>query len=127
MKRKLIFQLLTVASLIFIFASCEYEYVAPEQLPPLDPTDTISFAEEIVPIFNEQSCNVSSCHGGTRQPDLRENNAYSSISSGYVTPFEPSDSPIYNEPAPSGTHLAKYTSEQWALVKQWIEQGALDN
>lgn len=127
MKRKLIFQLLAITGILLIFASCEYEFVEPEQIPPLDPTDTISFSEEIIPIFNEQSCNVSSCHGGTRQPDLRENNAYNSINSGFVTPFEPNDSPIYTKASPSGTHLAKYTSEQSALVKQWIDQGALDN
>ncbi len=93
-----------------------------------DPTDTISFNEEIIPIFNEQSCNVSSCHGGTRQPDLRENNAYNSISSGFVTPFEPNDSPIYTKASPSGNSTwLNIPREQSALVKQWIEQGALDN
>ena len=127
MKRKLLYQLLAIAGILLIFASCEYEFVEPEQLPALDPTDTVSFSVEIVPIFSEQSCNNSSCHGGTRQPDLREDNAYGSISSGYVTPFKPNDSPIYIEPSPSGSHPGKYTSEQSALIKLWIEQGALDN
>lgn len=127
MKRKLIFQLLAITGILIIFASCEYEFVEPEQLPPLDPTDTISFAAEIVPIFSAQGCDASSCHGGTRQPDLRPDNAYGSISSGYVAPFDPDNSSIYTEPSPSGSHPGKYTAEQSALIKQWIEQGALDN
>lgn len=125
MKQKLIFQLLAITGILLFFASCEYEFVEPEQLPPLDPTDTISFSAEIVPIFSEQSC--ANCHSGSIDPNLGVANPYSEIVPDYTTPFEPNNSSIYTTPSPSGNHSNKYTAEQSALIKQWIEQGALDN
>ena len=65
MKTKWIFKAFAMLFCIAIISSCEYEFVEPEaQAPPPDPEEKVSFSEQIVPIFNEQSCNVSSCHGG---------------------------------------------------------------
>ena len=95
-------------------------------VPPPDPTDTISFSEQIVPIWGEQGC--TGCHNGSQPPDLTPDNAYHSITSlGLVDTADPVASKIYYYPLPDGSHYAKYTSAQAALVLQWIEQDALDN
>ena len=95
-------------------------------VPPPDPEDTISFSQEIVPIWTEQGC--TGCHNGGTPPDLTPDNAYQSITSmGLVDTADAVSSKIYYYPLPDGNHFAKYTSAQAALVLGWIEQGALDN
>lgn len=120
-------QTLAALSCVLLMVSCEYEFIEIPTPAPPNPEDTISFSAEIVPIFSDQGCNVSNCHGGIKEPDLRAENAHESIHNGFVVPFEPDQSTIFTKPAPDGTHYGKYTAEQSALVQQWIEQGALDN
>ena len=118
---------ITIAIFTLLLASCQYKFVVePEPVPP-DPTDTISFSQEITPIFSEQGC--TGCHNtGGQQPDLSPENAYSSITGmGLINTSDPADSKIYYYPLPDGSHFAKYTSSQATLILQWIEQGAHDN
>lgn len=105
--------------------SCTYEpYVAPVVEIP---TDTISFAEKIEPIFAAQKC--TSCHPPTKGLDLTAGNAYSSIMAieGCVVLDNPESSSIYSKAEPSASHPANYSSEQAGLILAWITQGALNN
>ena len=126
MNKKLIYSIGVIAIIVFA-ASCQYKFIVEPVVPPPDPEDTISFSEQIVPIFSEQGC--IGCHNsGGQQPDLTPDNAYNSITNmGLVNTGDPVASKIYYYPLPDGSHFAKYTSAQAALVLQWIEQGALDN
>ncbi len=123
---KLILNGILMALFVIVIASCQYKFtVEPVPIPP-DPEDTISFSQEIVPIWDEQNC--TSCHNGGQNPDLTADNAYNSIiTGGYVDTSDPAGSIIYYYALPDGNHYQKYTAVQALLVLTWIEQGALDN
>ena len=124
--RNIFRNILVLVGLIVFVYSCQYKFIVEPVVPPPDPEDTISFSQQIVPIFSDQNC--TGCHNGNQSPDLRPENAYNSIiSNGLVDTNDPPSSKIYYYPLPDGNHYAKYTSSQAALVLQWIEQGALDN
>lgn len=102
--------------------SCTYEpYVAPEVEIP---TDTVSFAASIEPIFSAQKC--TSCHNSTPF-DLTSGNAYNSLVPDFVNLESPESSLIYTTVEPSASHPANYTSDQAGLVIAWITQGAENN
>ncbi len=115
-----------VAFIMMMLASCQYKFIVEPVIPPPPPGDTTSFSLEIVPIWAEQGC--TSCHPGLHQPDLSADNAYNSITGqGLVVAKDPSASIIYTYPLPEGSHYKKYTTEQAALVKFWIDEGAKNN
>lgn len=105
--------------------SCEYDWVEAE---PFNPSDTLSFSAEIIPIF-ERGCNASVCHGaGGKDPVLTADQAYNNlISGGYVDTATPENSSLYISMAPGGS-MASYTETGDAnKVLIWIQQGALNN
>ena len=126
MNKNLIYSIGIIAIIVFA-TSCQYKFIVEPVVPPPDPEDTISFSQQIVPIFNEQGC--TGCHNtGGQQPDLTPDNAYNSITGmELVNTDDPPMSIIYDYPLPDGSHYAKYTSAQAALILQWIEQGGLNN
>ncbi|OYT17051.1 MAG: hypothetical protein B7C24_04625 [Bacteroidetes bacterium 4572_77] len=109
---------------IFLLNSCQKKFIVE---PQVNPIDSISFSQQIIPIWADQSC--TGCHSSTgQQPDLTADKAYQEITSmGLVLTNDAAKSKIYEYPLASGNHFAKYTSAQAALVLQWIEEGALDN
>lgn len=122
---------LTIVFLLFMFgiSSCNYDNVV-EPAPP-SPTDTVSFSQQIEPIFNSGN-NCTSCHAtGVQAPDLTTGNAYNSIMNlNLVNTASPETSIIYWHPDPTNTSAhtwKKYTTNQAALVLLWIQQGAKDN
>jgi len=111
---------------IFILHACEYDFIEPPKPVPPDPTDTISFKTEVIPIFGEQGCLV--CHSGTINPDLSLANAYQSIINNSLVDLDnAAQSIIYTKPTPGGSHSTTYTPDQSAVILVWIEQGANDN
>jgi hypothetical protein len=105
--------------------SCQYDWVEAE---PVDPDQPVSFAGQIVPIF-EARCNAGVCHGtGGKDPILTPDIAFNSlISGGFVDTTTPTNSIIYTSMA-SGGSMSNYTEKGDAdLVLIWIQQGALDN
>lgn len=115
--------ILFIISLLFV--SCEYEFIVPEELPPVDTTVIISFDTLIAPIYTDQGC--TACHSGSTSPNLSPGNAYASIVPGLVNLVDPELSTIYTKPHPDGDHFQTYTPLQAQDVLQWITQGALDN
>jgi hypothetical protein len=128
MKKKNFLWAVLLGILILFFNACDYEWIVfPE--PPIPP-DTVSFSQDIIPIFTTNS-NCISCHktGGT-PPDLTENNAYNSIvNGGLVNTEDPPTSIIYDYPSPQSSAHAwkKYSMDQSQKVLGWIDQGALNN
>lgn len=124
--RRFIYAIGILVAIVFA-TSCQYKFIVEPVVPPPDPEDTVYFSQDVEPIFATQGC--TGCHntGGT-QPNLSEGNAYNSITSmGLVVPNDTEGSKIYYYPLPDGSHYAKYSSSQAALVEAWINQGALDN
>lgn len=105
--------------------SCEYDWV---EIEPINPTDTLSFSGEIIPIF-QASCNASVCHGdGGKNPVLTADKAYNSlISGGFVDTASPENSTIYTSLLPGG-NMSNYAQTGNAdKILIWIKQGALNN
>ncbi|MBN8687375.1 MAG: hypothetical protein J0M10_10160 [Chitinophagales bacterium] len=94
-------------------------------------TRTVSFVNDIIPIFNK-SCNNSGCHSaGAKAPDLTVANAFTSLNAGnYINLTNPQSSELYlwmtgkkGTPMP----LSGPDKDYNALVLAWIKQGALNN
>ena len=112
--------------MLVLLYSCEYKFIEVD-LP--DPNVTISFQNDLVPIFNTSN-NCTACHKtGSTAPDLTLGNAYNSIVPNLINSENPELSKIYAIPSPSSaTHgFKKYTQVQAAQVLNWIEQGADNN
>lgn len=82
------------------------------------PTE-LTFTADIAPILSW----CSSCHNGSRNPDLREGFAYDALVPDYVTANDAQDSELYiilqnNHQGGVGDDLA--------TIKAWIDQGAIE-
>ncbi len=128
--RKLIEKLIGVVTIILVVSSCQYKFIVEPEPPP--PGDTISFKNDLLPIWNDGDY-CTACHTtGGQKPDLTPDNAYNSIMgmSGVVVTSDPPSSLIYLFPSPSNTKdhtWKKYKSGDDAIVLKWIEQGAKNN
>lgn len=117
-----------IALLYLSFSSCKKDFLVPEAV---NIPDTVSFSNDVLPIFAE-NCISSGCHNtGAIAPDLTEANAYSSlISYGFTNTSDPESSTLYlrmngtTKPMPP---TGKLPQSKVDLVLKWIEQGALDN
>jgi hypothetical protein len=114
--------------ILFAITSCYYDQVVPTD-PSID-VGEVSFASDIIPIFNKD-CNGSGCHNGSVKPNLLPANAFTElINGGYINKADPSKSGVYlwmigqrGTPMPPAGPNATYN----AKVLGWIEQGALNN
>jgi hypothetical protein len=91
----------------------------------------VSFATDIVPIF-EQNCSVSGCHvSGGQKPDLTKSQALASLSSGnYLDLNLPENSELYawlTGKRSAVMPLSGSDPEINAFVLAWITQGAQNN
>ncbi len=133
---KILKLMLAVTFVSLLFSGCTYNFIVPEEVPVIDVNDPdapqISFATDILPIFNNGN-NCTSCHkAGGQMPslDLTTDKAYASLSSTrYLNSASPEESVIYLHPNPeTTTHMhKKYTAAQAALILGWIQQGAKNN
>ena len=107
------------------FTSCEWVTIEPivPELPP--PDEEISFSVDIQPIFTSKCVE---CHPAIKGLDLSEGNAYNSINNAtFINSTSPAESLIYTKADPSGSHSAKYSITESALLLRWIEEGAQNN
>jgi hypothetical protein len=120
----------SLIGLLLVFAaSCKYDEILPEPVEPIEPG--VSFAEDLIPIFNE-GCNTSGCHGVNEfDPDLSPANAYDALfEGGYIDTIMPENSLLYrwmrgDEGAPMPINGTNPTYN--ATVLAWIQEGALNN
>lgn len=96
--------------------------------------DTVYFQQQVLPIFIS-NCALSGCHDAGSHQDGVVLTSYSSIiNTGDIEPGDPSDSEVYEKiteddsddrmPPPPRPRL---TTEQVALIRKWIQQGAKNN
>lgn len=119
------FKILVIFSSFVFFAGCTSDYYEPiEVVLP----ETVSFSDNIIPIFNK-SCNMSGCHNGSGpSPDLTEANAYNDLfANNLIDTIAPESSELYVKLVVPGTHDGKSSDEQRALILKWIQQGAKNN
>lgn len=117
MKKNPIFLILILFALTL--GSCKYDFILPEVVAPVN---DVKFSTQVAPIFAEKCV---SCHAN-QTPKLTADVAYSQLVPNYVNTANPESSKIYTVPT-SGTHYAKVSAAQAALILQWIKEGAKNN
>ena len=119
---KKIFQIIIIISIGLTLNSCYYDSIY-EPVVGVDNggevTTDLTFSNDIESIFGF----CSSCHNGNQSPDLREGFAYESLVPEYVTPSNAEASQLYI--VLNGGHQ-NLPSSQLALIKAWIDQGAIE-
>jgi len=114
--------------LLISISSCTKDYYV---IPDITITDTVSFANDVLPIFST-NCALSGCHiTGGIAPDLSPINAYDNLNLySLVDTANPEESTIYirmnstSSPMPPSGNLQPL---EIATVLAWIEQGANNN
>jgi hypothetical protein len=116
-----------------LFAACTYEKA--ELKVECGLPETVSFSNDIVPIFNKH-CNTAGCHSGPSPQaglNLEASIAYSQLmssGSGYVDTVTPKYSVLHaymnsaSDPMPPTGKLDQCTVD---LIYKWIEQKAKNN
>ena len=122
----------TLAVLLVVSQSCEDATTLVIDNSPAV-TKTVSFANDLVPIFNK-SCALAGCHNaGGKQPELTADKAYSALTIGnYLNVGSPKESSVYQyltgkktPQMPMGS--TPNPSNLNALVLAWVTQGAKNN
>ena len=123
MKKKLLQLILSTGTLLLLLTACEYDFIEPTPPPPPPPAgDTISFSQDIQPIFTAKCV---SCHPAVYKPDLTVGKAYSAlVSGGYVVDSIPASSSLYTKVNTGGSMATYISTEQVNLIYRWIYAGA---
>jgi hypothetical protein len=122
--KKYLALLILIGGIAAMFPSCYYEDIEFDEV--IIP-DSVSFSVDIVPIF-VAGCNASVCHGGSKDPDLRPENAYDALmNGGFVNTADPASSSIYTCLLPGGSMNSYAKQGNADLILAWIEQGAKNN
>ena len=119
---KKILQLILITSIGLTLNSCYYDSIYEPVViddPNVEPTE-ITYSDDIAPIF----AFCANCHNANLAPDLTEENAYNSLVPDYVVEFDAEASPLYIK-LDDGGHQ-NLSASRLALVKAWIDQGALE-
>lgn len=125
---KKIFQFMVVIGLSMTTYSCYYDELPDQSNIPV-PTN-VSFQNEIQPLMNQ---NCIGCHGGNTAPDLRSGNSYTALTANnaFVIPSDAANSILYKALIGQGAPLMPpnggLSQTKINLVKQWINEGALNN
>lgn len=105
---------------VALLASCEkYAY----QIEVVNPEEPVLFQTQIQPIFTN---NCTGCHGGSRNPDLRDGNSYNSLTTGGFVNLPPENSRLYKQ-VTSASHAPLTLDIEKQLIFNWIKQGAQNN
>lgn len=132
-----------LVSLLFAaisISSCKSQKASPYIVPACNLPDTVSFKNDVEPIF-EMSCNQPSCHAGGSvsesnfgshgKVNLEPAYAYSSLFSHHlIDTLNPTQSQLYqrlvstSSPMPPGIYLDNCNIK---TILVWIEQGAKNN
>ena len=120
---KKLFKIVLISSLTLLCFSCYYDEFLEEEEIIIDPEEVVSFATDIIPIFESNNC--SQCHNASRDPDLRAGNEYNSLVPDYVTPGDLSGSILYNKLVINNHR--ELNANELAYIIEWIEGGAENN
>ena len=117
--------LVVICASLALLSACEYDMVVPEKAPPVIVGDTISYAQDIQPIFDVECAN---CHPSVYKPDLTAANSYNALINGnYVVSEKPDESLLYTKCKPGASMATHCSSAQLALIGRWINAGIKNN
>lgn len=125
---KKIFQFLGVIGLSMAASSCYYDALPDDSAIPIP--ENVSFQNDIQPILSQ---NCASCHNGSVAPDLRSGTSYTALTANnaYVIPSDADNSILHKALIGQGAPLmppsGALSQAKINLVKQWINEGALNN
>jgi hypothetical protein len=120
---------------VAMFASCTRNQSNPIVQPPCNLPDTVSFKNDIIPVF-ELSCDQANCHSGTDtssrgRVNLKPAYAYNDLFKQHlIDTLNPTQSQLYQRlvstgnSMPPGIYLDNCTIQS---ILKWIEQGAKNN
>lgn len=128
---KKLIQILMMIVMGLVVHSCYYDSIIEDDFEPTPPdgeAPAVSYQGDIIPLWVQ----CVGCHNGTEPPDLRDNVSYDELLNGYVIPGNADSSILYKsllgidgiELMPPG---AIWPDEKINLVRDWINQGALNN
>ena len=110
-------KIILIFLVVVCISSCEKVTLEPEEY---DFDEPVSFEQDIVPIF-ENKC--VACHNDNRNPDLRSENAFQSLTTGgFVNTSEPELSTLYE--VLQGSHDSRASELEKNKILAWIKQGA---
>lgn len=113
-----------------IVNSCYYDVLIEDEYIPFDDDNApeVSYELDIIPLWDE----CVGCHNGTVPPNLMDDVSYSELLNGYVVPEDADSSILYKSLLGiDGIELmppdAMWPDDKITLVRNWINQGALNN
>jgi hypothetical protein len=128
---KKIVRLIMVVILGLAVGSCYYDALPDEDYSPGDPDgpdpELISYQNDIVPLWVQ----CTGCHKeGGDAPNMQDN-SYENLLNGYVNPEDAATSILYKSLINDGVELmppgSAWPTSKINLVRDWINQGALNN
>jgi hypothetical protein len=127
---KNIIKFITIVAMGLIVNSCYYDVLIENEYIPVDDANApeVSYEMDIIPLWNQ----CVGCHDGTTPPNLTANVSYNELLNGYVVPEDSDSSILYKSLLGiDGIELmppdAMWPDEKITLVRNWINQGALNN
>jgi cytochrome c551/c552 len=120
---KKIVKLMSKAAVLMLMLSltgCYYDDLQVAEIPVIE--EDVSFATDIQTIFNANDC--MRCHDASRDPDLTVGLAYAALVPAYAIPNDSEGSQLLATLVDG--HRSVSTNDI-ALIKAWIEQGAQNN
>ena len=127
---KKLFQLIIMIIMGLVINSCYYDAFPDEEIidDPRTPNEDVSYQSDIIPLWAQ----CVGCHNGNEPPDLRDNVSYNDLLNGFVVPGDADASVLYKsllgiDGVPLMPPGSQWPDTKINLVKDWINQGALDN
>ena len=123
---KKIFQYAITLILSLFLTSCYYDSVYEAAEAPVP--DDISYQADILPLWGQ----CVGCHNGNEPPNLEDMVSYDELLNGYVVPGDAEASILYKSLLGIDGISLMPPGSQWPdakinAVRDWINQGALDN
>jgi hypothetical protein len=126
---KKLFQIILIITMGLSLNSCYYDAFPEEEI--IDnptPNEDVSYQSDIIPLWVQ----CVGCHNGNEPPDLRDNVSYNELINGFIVPGDADASTLYNSLLGINGVPLMPPGSQWSdtkinLVKDWINQGALNN
>ena len=135
MRKQKVVSAMVLASFMAILAGCSDTGTGPEPVPPTPlPPGQVSFSQNVLPIFRSAGC--TGCHGGNgglivgtvqqllqggiHGPAVVPGSADSSVIIQKLSP-----NPPFGERMPRGGPFL--SNSTIAVIRAWIDQGALNN
>ena len=128
---KKVFQFIILVTVSLFISSCYYDSI-------YEPIDTggngngepqeVSYENDIIPLWVQ----CVGCHNGNEPPNLEDDVSYDALLNGFVVPGDADASVLYQSLLGiNGVSLmppgAQWPDSKINLVRDWINQGALDN